>query len=217
MRKLLLATALLLPVGAQAADLRLPVKAPLAAVPVCTTSFCTGFYFGAGFDGNGSNADILGSGLSGSVFAAGAVPSVQAGYQLWNGTLFLAGEVGAGYVIPSASTINSVSVDPAQKGWLAYQEAQLGGTLSGLLGTGSTAVTVPNGLLVDLIAPYVALGVAEEQHATGLETGAGAKFVITPNGVLDVGYRYIPFNSTVLGVTQKADNLVRVRFSYIFK
>ena len=207
--------------GAGAADLPVPpvVFKAAVAVPSCTTSLCTGFYVGGGIDGNGTSADILGSGLDGSVFGGGAIPTIDAGYQLWNSAnnIFFDIEAGAGYAVPVASTINAVNVNPAQKGWLAYQELQVGGKLSGLLGTSSQPITTPSALLSDLIAPYVALGVAEESGATGLETGAGAKFAITPNGVLDVGYRYIPFNSTDGVTTLKADNLVRIRFNYIFK
>lgn len=182
---------------------QMAVKAPpVVATPVCATSFCTGFYAGGGFDGNGTNADIIGSGLDNSVFGAGAVPSLQAGYQYWNGSVFIDGEAGIGYLVPSKGVTGA--------GILAYQEMQLGGKLSGLLGT-SAPITVPSALSADLISLYVALGVAEMTGTNGLSSGAGAKFVLGPNALLDLGYRYIPFNNG------KNDNLVRVRFSYIFK
>jgi opacity protein-like surface antigen len=206
---LILATLLACAAPAAAADM--PIKAaPYAAIPVCATSFCTGWYVGGGFDGNGTNADIIGSGLDNSVFGAGAIPSVQGGFQYWNGTYFIDGEVSVGYSIPTSGTVI------AQRGALGIQELQVGGKLSGLLGT-SSPITVPSVLTADLISLYAAIGVAEEVGATALSSGAGAKFVCGSNCLIDLGYRYLPFNSTSGNLSVKADNLVRVRFSYIFK
>ena len=218
----LMALLALLPTAALAQTAPKPIfvtKAPIvraAPTPVCTTSFCTGFYFGGGIDGNGTNADILGSGLSGSVFGAGAIPSVDAGYQFWNGSILYGVEVGVGYVVPTASSINTVDVNPAQKGFIGYQELQVGGKLSGLFGTNSPPPTVPTLLAADLIAPYVAIGVGETTGATALSTGAGLKFAISANGLLDIGYRFMPFNSTSGPVVVKNDNLIRVRFNYVY-
>jgi opacity protein-like surface antigen len=186
---------------------QMATKAP--PVSTCTTAFCTGPYVGGGLDGNGANADIIGSGLDQSVFGAGAYPTLDGGYQIWNGKWLLAGEAGIGYSIPASGGVTS-------SGWLAYEEMQIGGTLSALFGT-SSPITVPSAISADLIAPYIALGTGQEMSATAFETGAGAKFAIGNNMLLDLGYRYLPFNTNNGGVALKADNLIRLRFNYVFK
>jgi opacity protein-like surface antigen len=188
--------------GSDARAQMLTKAPPVAPTPVCATSFCSGFYAGAGFDGNGTNADIIGSGLDNSVFGGGAVPSVQAGYQYWNGSLFIDGEGSIGYLVPAKGVSGA--------GALGIEEMQLGGKLSDLLGN-SAPVTVPSAISADLISLYAAIGVAEMSGSNGFDSGAGAKFVLGPNMLMDLGYRYLTFNNG------KNDNLVRVRFSYIFK
>jgi opacity protein-like surface antigen len=209
MKKYLISLGLLaMTVPAMAADL--PVKAPpLIPVSTCTTAFCTGFYLGGGIDGSGTNADIIGGGLDNSVFGAGAFPTVDGGFQIWNGSWLLAAEASVGYSVPTTGDVTST-------GWLATQEMQLGGKLSGLLGT-SQPITIPAAISADLIAPYVALGVGEEKGATAFESGAGAKFALGNNMMLDLGYRYLPFNSASGNVKLNADNLIRLRFDYVFK
>jgi opacity protein-like surface antigen len=215
MKKILLAL-MLLATPAWATDM--PVKvAPVAGVPdPCTTSQCTGWYVGGGFAGNGTNADILGNGISGSVFAAGAIPFVNGGWQYWNGKLFLAAEVGVG------DQLNIGGLTGNETGVLGYQEVQFGGTLSGILGTNSAPVTVPTVLSADLISLYVAMGVIERSFANGWETGAGAKFAIAPHLFLDIGYRYANYGvaaqaiSPALTATYNNENLVRISVNYKF-
>jgi opacity protein-like surface antigen len=219
MKKLLLASALLLPFAAQAADLPPVYKAPVTSAVYgspCTTAYCTGFYAGVQLDGNGTNADILGSGLDGSVFAGGAVLGAQAGWQYWNGTMFFGVEAGIGDQVNAGTSINSVGSN--ETGYLAYQELQAGGTLSGLFG-GSPAINVPTALSTDLIALYAAVGVAERPFATGWETGAGAKFTFpqTTHVLLDIGYRYINYGTAQTGaISFNSENLIRVALSYKF-
>ena len=221
MRRFLFAGGMLLALGSigQAADLKLPplVKAPVA--PTCAIAFCTGGYFGGGIDGNGTSADILGSGLNGSVFGAGAMPSVDIGYQYWNGSILLGGEAGVGYAMPARSAVNGVDANPGQTGWLAYQEFQVGGQLSGLLGQGTQpSVTVPTALAPYLIAPYAVVGVAEQQGgSTGMDVGAGVKFAFSPNLLLDLGYRHYSLTTVSGPVVTKDDNLIRLRLNYVFK
>src|SRR5215467_13864788 len=104
MKKLLLATVFAaIAVPAMAADL--PVRRGLATdptVPVpCGAMACSGIYVGGHVEGEGSNADILGSGINGSIFANGAGLGLHAGYQLWNGSFFAAGEIGGTYNVGS--------------------------------------------------------------------------------------------------------------------
>ena len=217
MKKLLLATVLLWPLAAQAADLS--VKSPVAASSVlgsCTTTACTGFYAGFGFAGNGTNADIIGSGLTGSVFAGGGIPFIDAGWQLWNGKYFIGAEVGGGYQINTPGSVNGMQSN--ETGYDFYQEVQVGGTLSSLFGSASAPVTIPTGLTADLIAPYVAIGADERSFGTGWRTGAGAKFALAPTMILDVGYRYINYGSaSVGGLNFNAENLVFVKFDVPFR
>lgn len=204
---------------AHAADLKPPPVVNSAAVPVCAIAFCTGPYAGGGLDGNGTSADILGSGLNGSVFGAGAIPSADLGYQYWNGSILFDGEVGIGYAMPTRNSVNGVNASPGQTGFLAYQEFQVGGQLSGLLGQGSQpSVTVPTALAPYLIAPYAAIGVAEQQGgSTGMDVGAGLKFAFSPNLLLDLGYRHYSLTTVSGPVVTKDDNLIRLRLNYVFK
>lgn len=206
----------------RAADIPLPLPKPAAAnaapTPACAIAFCTGPYAGGGLDGNGTSADIIGSGLNGSVFGAGAIPSIDAGYQYWNGSILFDGEAGIGYAMPSRNSVNGLNASPGQTGWLAYQEFQVGGQLSGLLGQNSQPVTVPTALAPYLIAPYAAIGVAEQQGgSTGMDVGAGLKFAFSPNLLLDLGYRHYSLTTVSGPVVTKDDNLIRLRLNYVFK
>src|SRR5947209_18566166 len=95
-------------VPAIAADLPVATKAP-AYVPTCTVANCTGFYIGGHIEGEGSNADIIGSGINGSIFAGGAGLGIHAGYQLWNGQFFAAGEVGGTYDTGGKTVIGDIA------------------------------------------------------------------------------------------------------------
>lgn len=215
MKKLLLATALLLPSLALAADL--PTKAPsLLPAVTCTANSCTAWYLGAGIAGNGTNADILGGGITGSVFAGGGIPFADAGWQMWNGSVMLGAEVGGGYQLNTGSVANGVNTN--ETGYDFYQEVQFGGSLSTLFNIPST--TPPSGLTADIMAPYVAFGADERPWGTGWRTGAGIKFAL-PNthAFLDIGYRYINYGSATIGtplngITISNDNLVFVKFNY---
>ena len=94
----------------------------------CTPTSCTGFYVGAGVIGNGTNADIIGNGLSGSVFGAGAAPHLTAGYQLANGTYFLAVEGSIGYTVNSVVTAGGLT--GTENGVMGMQTLKAGMALS---------------------------------------------------------------------------------------
>jgi hypothetical protein len=97
--------------AALAVDIQPKAAAPAPApAPVCTQAAgCTGWYVYGGLGGTGSNVDILGSGLGGSVFANGAELIGGGGYQLWNGQFFLAFEGGGGWLIPASSQAVALS------------------------------------------------------------------------------------------------------------
>jgi len=201
---------------AKAADMA--VKAAPVSASACTPQQCIGFYAGAGFGGNGSNADILGSGLSGSVFAGGAVPFAMAGYQYWDGRYLFALEAGIGDQID----LGGVNVGN-EAGVYAYQEMQFGGNLSALIAPSQGPVTPPTALIATMMAPYASIGIVERNFANGFSTGAGAKFVLSPNLFLDIGYRYINYgsatvNTGIAGAVAKfnAENLIKVAIGYKF-
>jgi opacity protein-like surface antigen len=207
----MLAAGLSLGSVANAADLApLPVKARVAVKVPCTVFSCVNkFYIGGGMAGNGTNANILGNGIDGSVFAGGGIPFADAGWMTWNGTFMLGAEVGAGYQINVAGgTINGQAVN--EQGYMAYQEFQLGGSLSGIINPGPAPVTAPTGLTADIMTPYISFGAEEHSFATGWRTGAGIKFVLpNSNLLLDIGYRYTNFGSTTVGAANfQALNLV---------
>jgi opacity protein-like surface antigen len=210
MRRLFPFLALLAAVPAYAGDL--PTKAPPKAVPTkvpCTVTLCQNkWYVGGGIAGNGTNANILGNGLSGSVFAGGGIPFADAGWMTWNGIFLLGFEVGAGYQVNVANTVNGAQVN--EQGYMAYQEAQVGGSLQNIFSNVNPPVTAPTGLTADIMAPYIAMGIEEHQWGTGWRTGAGIKFVLpNSNLILDLGYRYTNFGSATTGIaTFNALNLV---------
>ena len=113
MRKLLPLLGLLAATSAaSAADMRLPVKAPplRATAPVaCSLTQCNVWFIGAGLYGAGSNIDILGQGLSNSVFANGGLVMADVGGQMWFNGMFLGAENMAGWAFGSPSTINGVA------------------------------------------------------------------------------------------------------------
>lgn len=214
-------------VSARAADAQVPpplpapapAQIPAPATPflgtACTTTQCTGPYAGAWMAGNGTNADIVGSGLDGSVLAGGAVLGGDIGWQYWNGTMFFGVEAGIGDQVNIGSSLNGIGAN--ETGYFGYQEMQVGGTLAGLFGTSSAPITPPSALSADLITLYGALGIAERPFATGWQTGAGAKFALTPNIFLDIGYRYINYGAATQGALNfNAENLVRLAVQYHF-
>lgn len=213
MRRFAFLAALLVSTAAYAADL--PAKAAPKAAKVttpCTVLSCPNkFYAGGGLAGIGTNADIIGNGLSGSVFAGGAIPFGDVGWMTWNGTFLLGFEAGVGYQLNTATAVNGINTNP--NGILGYQEIQVGGSLSQLFGA-QTPPALPSGIAADLMTLYAAFGAQEQSFASGWRTGAGAKFVLpNSNILLDVGYRYVNYGVAQNGALQiPTDNLVYAKF-----
>jgi len=208
------ALALLISAPVMAADLAL--KAPsFTATGPCTPTSCTGLYVGGNLSGNGTNADIIGSGLSGSVFAGGGIPGVTGGYQFANGTYFAAAEAGIGWQINVGTAVNGVPDN--ETGYFAYEIAKVGGQISGLLGTQASA-TIPSALVSRLISPYVLVGAVERPFANGWATGAGATFDLSPTLFLDLRYMYVNYGAgaSTGGLTFNNENLVTVGLDYKF-
>src|ERR1700729_1488012 len=108
MRKLLPLLGLLAATSAFAADLPKPlVKAPVKPAPVvCSLTQCNVWFLGAGMFGAGSNIDIIGQGISNSVFANGGMVLADAGAQAWYNGIFLGAENMVGWAFGSPSSIN---------------------------------------------------------------------------------------------------------------
>lgn len=181
----------------------LPVKAPLLpASSPCVINNCTGWYAGVGLTGNGTNADIVGSGLNQSIFAAGGQLDIHGGYQFWNGKYFAAAEVGLGYQFQNGAIAVSSS------NLTGYELIKFGGSLSGLFNTNSSAVgqspiTIPQALAEALISPYFAIGAIQRNGVSQWATGAGADFLLATNWDLDLRYLYAPAVNNV-----KDENLI---------
>jgi opacity protein-like surface antigen len=189
-------------------------KAPVTPSNPCTPTSCTGAYVGGFIAGNGTNADIVGSGLSGSVFAGGGIPGGVVGYQFANGTYFLAGEAGMGWQVNVGGSVNGLATN--ETGYLAYEGVKVGGQIAGLLGT-QASTTIPTALVSRLISPYVIVGAVERPFANGWMTGAGATFDLSNTLFLDIGYKYINYGAATAGNLQfNSENLVTVGFNYKF-
>ena len=210
-------------VPAFAGDITPPIvaKAPtynsyLPASTPCTPTSCSGFYVGAFMAGNGTNADIVGNGINGSVFAGGGIPGIDVGYQLANGTYFAAAEAAIGYQVSVATGVNSTtgSAGGNESGIFAQEIFKVGGSLGSLLGT-QNPINVPSQLQAALISPYVLVGAVERPWANGWATGAGATFDLAPQMFLDIRYEYINYGVAGVGaLTFNSENLVTVGLNW---
>lgn len=225
MKKILVLAGLLLSSHAFAADMA--VKAinnallynPCQIATASTPLSCTGFYLGAGLAGQGSNADIIGSGINGSVFAGGITPTIDGGYIYAKGNAIFGAELDAGYSF--ATKANANGVGNSFNGFRITEDFQVGGNLSGLLGT-QAPITVPASLANSVIGPYVHVGTTQWQlpgaWANGIQSGAGVFFDIGPNTFGNLKYTYTNFASARAGgLTINDDNSVMVTINYKFK
>lgn len=201
--------------GAPAFAADLPAKAaPAPYVPVCTTSNCTGFYVGGHVEGEGSNADIIGSGINGSIFAGGAGMGAHAGYQLWNGNFFAAGEIGGTYDVGGKTVIgNLANVSP----WSVDYLVKAGIGINGLLNSGPPTpsqgpVATFQNLSAAMISPYAIVGGRTRNFGTGLVSGAGIEYTLGGGWNAYAEYLHVNFNQTVAGaapVSIGTENVVR--------
>lgn len=227
-RAILLATAaaaLLSP--ACAADLAVkaaPNVFTAASVSPCQTATastplsCSGFYVGGGLAGEGSNADIIGSGINGSVFAGGITPTADVGYQYINGNWMLGAEFDAGYSVGTGATVNGVG--GGFNGFRITEDFQGGGNLFGLFGT-QAPITVPASLANSVLATYAHVGTTQWSlpggWANGLVSGAGIKGDVSPRIFWDIRYSHVNFNAArTSGLTIKDDDSVMALVNFKF-
>jgi opacity protein-like surface antigen len=192
-------------------------QAPAPASPNCTVAKTTGFYAGVNAIGVGSNLDIAGQGLAGSLFAAGGLAGANVGFQYCKGNYFGAVELSADYDLSGMT--------PGAGGrFLVLETIKAGGSLASLIGgsatpaTPSPTINLPAALNAQLISPYVVLGAAQRSFGTGMVTGAGMDFALGGGWSLDLSYLYIKYDgamaSSVLGVSN--ENLVKIGLNYVF-
>jgi opacity protein-like surface antigen len=222
---LALAAATFLVVPALASDVNAPAqvaitkaitKDPCIIASASTPLSCSGFYVGGGLSGEGSNADIIGSGINGSVFAGGMTPTFDAGYQYAKGNWFFGAELDVGYALGANTSIGATNSN--LNGFRTTEFFKVGGNLSGLLGT-QTPITIPASLQNAVIAPYVGVGPAQWWLANGEVTaatsGAGVMFDIGPKWIGDLRYTYTNFNGAKSnGLSLQNDQSLMVLLSY---
>jgi hypothetical protein len=222
MKKAILLAAVLFASPAMAADL--PVKAralaafgdPCVLASIATPLSCSGFYVGAGLAGQGSNADIIGSGVSGSVFAGGMTPTFDTGYLYAKGNMLFGAEFDAGYSFATKATAGIAG--NSFNGFRITEDFQAGGNLSALLGT-QAPITIPPSLANSVIGPYVHVGTTQWQlpgaWANGIVSGAGVFFDIGPRIFGNFKYSYTNFAAARAGgLVINDDNSLMVSINY---
>lgn len=225
MNKFLLSCALaLLAVPALAADL--PVKAAASTwgtavqpctVPTASTPLsCSGFYVGLGVGGEGSNANIIGGGIEGSVFAGGITPTIVGGYQYMKGNWIFGAELNVGYTVDTNATANGVG--NSFNGWRITEDFKVGGNLAAMFGS-VAPITVPPQLASSVLGPYAHVGTSQWQlpggWASGFVSGAGVMFDIGPRLFGDLRYSYTNFNGAKAGgVVVQNDQSLLFSISY---
>lgn len=203
--------------AAYAADV--PAKSAATYANPCTVASastplsCSGWYVGAALSGVGSNADIIGSGINGSVFAGGMVPSVNGGYQYVQGQWLFGAELDVGYAVNSNVAVGNIN------GFRVTEFFKAGGNLAAVFG-GQSPVTIPASLANSVLGLYVGVG-ATQWHlpsntwATGTVSGAGLLFDISPRLFGDLRYTYTDFShARAGGVTLNNDQAVRISINY---
>jgi hypothetical protein len=182
----------------------------------CSTTLCNEWFLMLGLGGVGSNLDIIGSGINNSIFNQGGLPFASVGGQLWNGSTFIGGEAGIGYIVGTPTNVGTVSTNLS--GGLAWQLFEAGGNLGALFGSSIQPVAVNSALAADLISLYIATGPVEAFGNSNLgtksvwATGAGARYLLptatTRPWLLDIKYLYANNQNTSGVAANKALQLV---------
>lgn len=190
--------------------------APCTVGTASTPLSCSGAYVGGGLSGEGTNLDIIGSGINGSVFAGGMTPTFDMGYQYVKSNWIFAAEFDAGYSVGTNATVNGVG--NGFNGFRLTEDLKVGGNLSGLLGT-QAPITIPAQLANSVLGPYVHVGTTQWQlpgaWANGVVSGAGVLFDISPRLFGDLRYTYTNFSAARAGgLVINDDNSLLVTINY---
>lgn len=182
---------------AHAADFPTKAVPALFSTP-CVPQNCSGFYAGFGVLGDGSNADILGNGINGSVFSAGGAIKVQGGYQLWNGAFYAAIEGGAGYEFTTNASAGAPVVQKGGSRFIGTELVKLG---YNFFPQGAAASTTPSQSPVPLLVPanllasstpYFVFGGMQRRGVSQWVNGAGVDTVIASGWSTSLKYLYAP-------------------------
>jgi len=194
----LLALAISVALGSAAFGADLSLKAPMAAPVYCTAGACSGWYGGFGVAGDGSNADIVGQGINGSVFAAGGIIKAQGGYQFWNGNWFAALDLSVGYEFTTNTSANLPVVNGNGSKFVGLETVKLG---YNFFPSAQSAQVLPSQSPVPLIVPanlfaattpYFRFGGMQRKGVNMWVNGAGVETVIAAGWTSDVSYLYAP-------------------------
>jgi opacity protein-like surface antigen len=186
--------------SAQAADLK--IKAPAYVAPTCTATDCSGWYAGVNLQGLGSNLDILGSGINNSVFAAGGVLGVTAGYQFWNGQFFFAPEINGGINVNPGGVSGAVGSHSLEGSVLLKAGVALTNVIGigqpGTAGNGTPSQGINLAIIpgTTMLSPYGVIGDSFKAGENGWTGGAGTVFNLAKGWNLDVYYHRIQWGST---------------------
>lgn len=201
MKKFLLSAALVLTsLNSYAADLPpfAAINKAIASPSTCTPQNCSGWYGGFGVLGDGTNVDIIGNGINGSVFAAGGAIKVQGGYQFWNGSWFAAIDGSVGYEFTTANSASIPVVDNKGSKFIGTELIKLG---YNFINFSQTSVTTPSQSPIPLVVPanllasstpYFTFGGMQRRGISEWVNGVGVQTVITAGWSSDVKYLYAP-------------------------
>src|SRR5215472_6940037 len=206
MRKLLLsavATLILAPAAASAADLRMPVKAPPAPMPPPFT--WTGFYIGGNLGGAWAHHNFndnffnfgFDDGNSSGVFIGGA--QVGANYQInqfvigFEGTFDWAANNNnnnsTGVLLPGGQLVRVTSNDT----WISTAAARLGWAVDRALFyfKGGGGCVGNNGFTVTDVNTGASISTSGNNNVSGWLFGAGLEWAFTDNWSVKVEYDYL--------------------------
>lgn len=231
MKKLLLASVYMLAaswsVGAADLAVRPRDVAPVPDFGACTQAMCTGPYLDFHIAGNGSNADILGSGLNGSIFNNGVGLGVAAGYQFWNGNILLGAELGGTYYAGSNSDLNSVIAavggTPKTYNWSVDFVGIAGYGLNGMFNAppagGAGPITPIQALNGALVTPFFEVGGRLRDGLSGFLAGAGMEYTLGGHSAIKVDYRHINYDkgTDAGGLPIHIGSEQEVRAAYVYK
>lgn len=201
--------------GADARAGSLTLKAPLAPVPACSLTLCTGWLVGANLGNDGSNLNVISTGLSG-VASTGLFIGGDGGYEFYNGQWYFSAR---GFVDYDYSQ-KAGPVAPSDK--LAYGAyVSVGYSLATLFGaaTTGTPVTLPQQLMSALMTPTVHVGTCRRHSQECLLSGAGVEALLATNWTLNADYfnfNYGANGSAGNGLKRASENEFLASINYHF-
>jgi opacity protein-like surface antigen len=192
---------------AQAADILYKAAPPAPAVPYCTLNSCTGLYGGFTVAESGGSFNIISTGLGG-VASNNLNLGGDIGYELWNGTYFLAAELDAVYgVVSNGSLPGGGNTNQ----WGVGALGKVGYSIGSLFGTASAnPPSLPTSLTNAVISPYIILGVWDRPWGAGFASGAGIQALLAANWTLSADYVHVNYNNAAINpnLNQQTEDMV---------